>query len=130
MDNKKLGPFSKKHLLNIIVETPKGSRNKYAYDFQRGMLRLKKVLPAGMMFPFDFGAVPGTVGDDADPLDALVLMEESVPPGCLVEAELIGVIEAEQTENGKTQRNDRLVAIASGDKKPSEVKSLKGLDSQ
>src|SRR5690349_9995417 len=114
MNEKDLGPFSKEKRLHIVVETPKASRNKYAYDFRLGMLRLKKVLPVGLVFPFDFGAVPGTEGDDGDPLDVLVLMEEPVPPGCLVEAELVGVIEAEQSEDGKTERNDRLVAIASG----------------
>ena len=98
--------------LNVIVETPKGHRNKLKYDEKRRLFRLAKVLPAGAVFPFDFGFVPSTKGGDGDPLDVLLLMDEPVTPGCLVFARLVGVIEAEQTEGGKTKRNDRLIAVA------------------
>jgi inorganic pyrophosphatase len=98
--------------LNVIIETPKGSRNKLTYDPERGLFELGKVLPCGMVFPFDFGFIPSTRGEDGDPLDILVLLEESLPVGCLVPAELVAVIEAEQKEDGKTERNDRLIAIA------------------
>ena len=64
------------HDLNVIIETPKGSRNKYTYDEPRGLFKLGGVLPAGASFPFDFGFVPSTVGGDGDPLDVLVLMDE------------------------------------------------------
>ena len=73
---------------------------------------LDGVLPAGAVFPFDFGFVPSTVGDDGDPLDVLVLMDAAAFSGCIVASRLIGVIEAEQTENGKTFQNDRLIAVA------------------
>jgi inorganic pyrophosphatase len=126
----KMLPFAEKKLVNVIVETPKGSRNKYAYDEVSGLLTLKKVLPCGMVFPFDFGSIPSTRGDDGDPLDVLVLMEDPVCPLCLVQAHLIGVIVAEQTEKGKSERNDRLVAMATSDNKPSETDSIKKLDSQ
>jgi inorganic pyrophosphatase len=127
----KISPFAQqKGLLNIIIETPKGSRNKYAYHERSGLLTLRKVLPCGMVFPFDFGAIPSTRGDDGDPLDVLVLMEEPVNPPCMVEAHLIGVIEAEQSAKGKCERNDRLVAMASSDSKPAEIKSVKKLDPQ
>lgn len=126
-----LAPFAeKKGLINVIVETPKGSRNKYAYDEQSGLLTLKKVLPCGMVFPFDFGCIPGTKGDDGDPLDVLVLMEEPVCGLCLVQAHLIGVIEAQQTEEGKKERNDRLVAVAANGNQPTEDQSLKKVSSQ
>ncbi len=108
-----LGAFdSKTGAVNAIVETPKGSRNKFKYDPELGLFRLNKVLPAGAVFPFDFGFIPSTLGGDGDPLDVLVLMDESAFTGCLVWARLIGVIEAEQTEGGKTERNDRLIAVA------------------
>jgi inorganic pyrophosphatase len=124
-------PFDeKKDLINVIVETPKGSRNKYAFDFEPGMLTLKKALPAGMMFPFDFGCIPGTKADDGDPLDVLVLMEEPVSAPCLVKAHLIGVIEAEQREDGKTERNDRLIAVTDFENQPDEMRSLKKLRPQ
>jgi inorganic pyrophosphatase len=98
--------------IDVIIETPKGSRNKFKYDSTSRMFKLSKVLPEGMMFPYDFGFVPSTIGDDGDPLDILVLMDEPTFPGCLLECRLIGVIEAEQEENHEKERNDRLVAVA------------------
>jgi inorganic pyrophosphatase len=93
-------------------------------------LTLKKALPAGMMFPFDFGCIPGTRGDDGDPLDVLVMMEEPVSTPCLVKAHLIGIIEAEQREKDKTERNDRLIAVTDFENQPDEMRSVKKLRSQ
>jgi inorganic pyrophosphatase len=98
--------------LNVVIETPRGSRNKFSFDPERAAFRLKSVLPAGASFPYDFGFLPDTMAADGDPLDVLVLMDESAFPGCIVPARLIGVIEAKQTERGKSRRNDRLVAVA------------------
>src|SRR5437016_1290350 len=85
--NPKLAPFAEeKGFLNVLVESSKGTRNKYAYAPESGFLALKRVLPGGMMFPFNFGALPGTLGEDGDPLDILVLMEDAVTPPCLVQA--------------------------------------------
>ena len=99
-------------LLQVVIETPRGSRNKYSFDEKQHVFLLKAALPAGMVFPYDFGFVPQTRGEDGDPLDVLVLMDEPVFPGCALLVRLIGVMEAEQTENGKTNRNDRLLAVA------------------
>jgi inorganic pyrophosphatase len=107
----RLAPFEDDHVV-VVIETPKGSPNKLAFDPRYGTFVLKGVLPAGAMFPFDFGFVPSTRADDGDPLDVLVLMDAPVYPGCIVPSRLIGVIEAEQTEAGKTERNDRLLAVA------------------
>ena len=95
-----------------MIETPKGSPNKLAFEPRFDAFVLKGVLPAGAVFPFDFGFVPSTLGDDGDPLDILVLMDAPVATGCVVPSRVIGVIEAEQTENGRTERNDRLLAVA------------------
>jgi inorganic pyrophosphatase len=99
--------------LTVVIETAKGSQNKYTYEPRLGTFVLKGVLPAGAVFPFDFGFVPSTLGEDGDPLDILVLMDASAFAGCIVPSRLIGAIEAEQTEDGKTERNDRLLAVAS-----------------
>jgi inorganic pyrophosphatase len=111
-----LPPFTKdgkQLVLHVVVETTRGGRNKMAYDEELGVFRLKKVLPEGMSFPYDFGFVPSTRGEDGDPLDALVLMDESATTGGLVTCRLIGVILGEQREKkGKAIRNDRLVVIA------------------
>jgi inorganic pyrophosphatase len=98
--------------LNIIIETPQGSRNKYAYDPKQRVFKVKSLLPKGMAFPYDFGFIPSTLGDDGDPLDVLVLMEAPAPGGLLVPGRIIGVIEAEQSEDGKKERNDRLIAVS------------------
>jgi inorganic pyrophosphatase len=110
--------------LNAIVETPKGRRNKFKFDEERGLFVLGKVLPAGVVFPFDFGFVPSTKGGDGDPLDVLVLMDEPAFPGCLVPARLVGVIEAEQTEEGETVRNDRLLAVAEESNAHGDVRAI------
>jgi inorganic pyrophosphatase len=128
---RKLKPFNRKSgNLNVVIDTPKGSRNKYAFDFKIDAYKLKAVLPHGTIFPFDFGSIPGTIADDGDPLDVLVLMDEPVFIGCLIEARLLGVIEAQQTEEGKTQRNDRLIAVAAESHTYGKLKSLRKLDSK
>jgi inorganic pyrophosphatase len=98
--------------LTVVIETAKGSQNKCAYDPRLGGFVLKGVLPAGAVFPFDFGFIPSTRGEDGDPLDVLVLMDAPAFAGCIVFTRLIGAIQAEQTEDGKTERNDRLLAVA------------------
>ncbi len=84
--------------MNVIIDTPKGSRNKFAWDKNRTLFELSGVLPAGAIFPYDFGFIPGTLGEDGDALDVLVLMDEPAFCGCLVRSRLLGVIEAKQTE--------------------------------
>ena len=111
--------------LNVVVDTPKGSRNKFTYDEDLGLFRLGGVLPVGAVFPYDFGFVPGTLGGDGDPMDVLILMDEPAFVGCLVSCRLIGVIEADQTEeDGRTTRNDRLIAVATGSRNHREVREL------
>lgn len=97
--------------IDIIIETPKGGTEKYNYDPEFKAFRFKKILPAGMSFPYDFGFVPGTSGEDGDPLDALVISEFTGFTGCVIECIIVGAILAEQTEDGKTMRNDRLLCV-------------------
>ena len=119
-DISRMSPFGPKSAyINVIIETPKGSHTKFKYDEEHGVFMFDKALPLGQTFPFDFGFLPSTHADDGDPLDVLVLGEEPTFTGCLIHAKLVGVIEAEQTENGETNRNDRLIAV------PLEVKSGK-----
>lgn len=97
--------------INAIIETPKGSRNKYVYDDVTEFFKLKKALPAGMMFPFDFGFIPSTIAEDGDPMDILVLTDAPTYAGCLVECKVLGVIKVEQEKKGEKVRNDRVVAV-------------------
>jgi inorganic pyrophosphatase len=111
----------------VVIETPKGSPNKLAFEPRYGTFVLKGVLPAGAVFPFDFGFVPSTRAEDGDPLDVLVLMDAPVFPGCIVPSRLVGVIEAEQTEDGKTERNDRLLAVAANSAAHRSIHELRDL---
>jgi inorganic pyrophosphatase len=117
-------------LVRVVVDTPKGSRNKYKYDETLGLYRLSKVLPLGSAFPYDFGFIPSTRAEDGDPLDVLLLGEEALFPGCLVTVRLVGVIQAEQMEHGKTFRNDRLMgAIETSVNRPA-IQTLEDLRSE
>jgi inorganic pyrophosphatase len=115
-------------VVEVVIETPKGSRNKYAYDPAKRAFKLSKVLAAGMMFPYDFGFVPGTKSADGDPVDMLVLMDEPTFPGCMLDCALIGVIEAEQEEEGEMVQNDRLVAVAKESLCYADVKHIRDLN--
>lgn len=121
-------PFDSDGNLTIIVETPKGSRNKYAYDEEHRSFVLKKVLPEGMVFPHDFGFVPSTKAEDGDPVDVLVLMDYPAFPGCVLSTRLIGVIEGEQREDGEKNRNDRLVAVACASRTHSDLRHIRDLN--
>jgi len=129
----RLQPIDKKdNLLQVIIETPAGSRNKFAFDPDQGIFTLKAVLPAGMIFPWEFGFLPRTLAPDGDPIDVLLLMDEPAFPGIAVLARLIGVIEGEQIEkkrdgSKKTIRNDRLVAVADANHMYANVRRLKDL---
>ena len=102
----------KSRTCRIIIETPKGRRNKFDYDPETQLFSLGGLLPEGLAFPYDFGFVPSTLGDDDDPLDVMIFMEEPAHVGCLVDIRLIGVMEAKQTENGKKTVNNRLIGVA------------------
>jgi inorganic pyrophosphatase len=112
-DPSSLRPFNGKgtDTVRVVIETPKGSRNKYAFDPDDGVFVLKKVLPAGMNFPYDFGFVPSTCAEDGDPIDVLVLMDAPAFAGCVLKCRVIGVIVGEQQEGKKKTRNDRIVAV-------------------
>jgi inorganic pyrophosphatase len=128
----RLTPFDgdNKQAVQVVIETPKGSRNKYAFDPEQRVFKLKRVLPAGMTFPYDFGFVPSTKAEDGDPVDVLVLMDEPAFPGCLLECRLIGVIEGEQEEDGKKERNDRIVAIEQSNHSFADISQINDLGKQ
>jgi inorganic pyrophosphatase len=99
---------------DVVIETPKGSAQKYDYDPSSHFFRLKKNLPEGMVFPYDFGFIPGTKAADGDPLDAIVISEFRLFPGCIIRCRIIGAIAAKQSEKNKSKkmiRNDRVLAI-------------------
>lgn len=125
----RLSPFDEESgELNVIIDTPKGSRNKFSWDEEQQLFRLAGVLPAGAVFPYDFGFIPATRGEDGDALDVLVLMDEPAFTGCLVRSRLLGGIEAKQTEKGKTLRNDRLIAVATKSRVHAHLRELSEIE--
>jgi len=114
----------KKCQCQIVIETPKGCRNKFDYDPDSNLFKLGGLLPEGMMFPFDFGFVPSSLGDDGDPLDIMVLMDAPAHVGCLIEVRIIGIIEAKETSDDGMVRNDRLLGVAIHSYDHEDLKSI------
>ncbi|PYX47846.1 MAG: inorganic pyrophosphatase [Acidobacteria bacterium] len=128
-DPSRLKPFDPddQKLLRVVIETPKGSRNKFAFNQRQHVFELKKVLPAGMEFPYDFGFVPSTIADDGDPVDVLVLMDEPAFPGCVLKCRVIGVIQGEQGDKKDKERNDRVIAIQNDAHSWADIKTVDDL---
>ena len=131
-DPTRLKPYDAddKQLLRVVIETPKGSRNKLAFDPDDHIFELKKVLPSGMTFPYDFGFVPSTRADDGDPIDVLVLMDEPAFPGCVLSCRPIGVIEGEQGDKQGKERNDRIIAVEQDAHSWEDIKTITDLSKQ
>ncbi len=99
--------------VTVVVETSKGGHNKYRYDPDCRAVRMSAVLGEGLSFPYDFGFVLSTLGEDGDPLDVLLFLDHAVPPGTVVTARMIGVLEVRQkTAKRPWERNDRFFAVA------------------
>src|SRR5689334_2576399 len=97
----RLPTFDGDGFVHVVVETPRGSRTKCAYQEEGGYFLRKFTLPDGMSFPYDFGCIPSTRANDGDPLDILVLGDVPLPMGCIAKARVIGGIKATETEKGK-----------------------------
>jgi inorganic pyrophosphatase len=128
-DPARLEPFDSddKQILRVVIETPKGSRNKFAFNRDDRVFELKKVLPAGMVFPYDFGFVPCTEAADGDPVDVLVLMDEPAFPGCVLTCRPIGVIQGEEVGKKKKIRNDRIIAVEKDAHSWADIKTIDDL---
>lgn len=124
-----LKPFADgdKEMIQVVIETPMGSRNKYAFDPDDRVFALKKVLPAGMAFPYTFGFIPSTKAEDGDPVDVLVLMDEPAFPGCVLKCRVVGIIEGEEKGKKKKERNDRVIAIDEGNHRWAHVDHIDDL---
>jgi inorganic pyrophosphatase len=85
---------------DVVIEIPKGSRNKYEVDHVTGRVKLDRYLYTSMGYPADYGFIENTLGEDGDPLDALVLLPESVFPGCIVAARPVGMFQMQDEEGG------------------------------
>ena len=110
-----------------VIESPKGTGNKYTYFPGKDYFKLTKVLPAGMVFPLDFGFIPGTKGEDGDPLDVLVISGKGSFTGAVLECRLAGIIKAKQQEGHKKEGNDRLIAVSDEHDEFRDINSIKDI---
>ncbi|HEX3927902.1 MAG TPA: inorganic diphosphatase [Gemmatimonadales bacterium] len=122
-------PYDRKEKAwRVIIETAKGSAAKYSYEPTLGLFQLRHILPEGSVFPYAFGFIPSTLGDDGDPLDVLLLIEETTEYGAVILSRIIGVIEGEQKEKGeKPERNDRFLAVPVASRRFADIDSAKQL---
>lgn len=105
---------------DVVVEIPKGQRNKYEVDHDTGRIRLDRTLFTAMTYPADYGFIEGTLGEDGDPLDALILLEEPTFPGCLVRSRAIALFEMTD-ENGP---DAKVIGVPSSDPRYRHLQDL------
>jgi len=110
-----------------LLRLQKAAAISLLFDPDEHIFELKKVLPAGMTFPYDFGFVPSTKADDGDPVDVLVLMDEPAFPGCVLTCRPIGVIEGEQGDKKEKERNDRIIAVEKDAHSWADIKTINDL---
>lgn len=109
--------------VEAFIEIPRGSRNKYEYDEELGMIRLDRVLFSSVHYPTDYGFIPGTHAPDGDHLDVLVIVEEPTFPGCLVQVRPIGVLEM-RDEKGL---DHKVIAVPMADPRLNQIRDLSEL---
>lgn len=110
-------------LVNAIIEIPRGSRAKYEVDKESGLIKLDRVIYASMYYPLNYGFIPGTMGEDHDPLDIVVLTQVSVVPLCLIPSKVIGVMQ--MVDRGEA--DDKIIAVAEQDPSVSHINDVKDL---
>jgi len=109
---------------DVVIEIPKGSRNKYEVDHDTGRVKLDRYLYTAMGYPADYGFIENTLGEDGDPLDAMVLLPESVFPGCIVEARPVGMFRMEDEAGG----DDKVLCVPAGDPRWDHIQEIEDVD--
>jgi inorganic pyrophosphatase len=129
MDLASLPPFITASAFRVVVESPRGSTVKLKYDPELGVMSVSRPLTHGLVYPFDWGFVPGTEGGDGDPLDAIVVWDTATFPGIVLPCRAIGIVRIDQREQGKAtrQRNDRVVALPLKSPRFDHIKSIRDL---
>ena len=107
-------------IIEVVVEIPRGSRNKYEYDHERGVFFLDRRLFSATVYPADYGFIEDTLGEDGDPLDALVLLEEPTFPGCLITCRAIGMFRMTDEKGG----DDKVLAVPATDPRLEHLRDI------
>jgi inorganic pyrophosphatase len=113
-------------LVNVVVEVPVGSRNKYEYEPELGVIMRDRVLPGNVRFPADYGFVPSTESADGEPLDAMVAAYDPVFPGCVIRVRVVGALEMD--EGGETEYN--IFAVPDDDPRFNDIEALEDMPEQ
>ena len=125
MDLSLIPPQPKPGILNVIIEIPAGSKNKYEFDKDLQAFALDRVLYSSVQYPYDYGFVPNTLADDGDPLDGMVIIDEPTFPGCIIAARPIGMLE--MIDGG--DRDEKILCVPDKDPRYKDVRSIKDLPS-
>jgi inorganic pyrophosphatase len=111
-------------LINVIIECPKGTKNKYEIDKPTGLIKLDRAMKTSQDYPFDYGFVPQTLWEDGDALDVIVLTTYPLAPGILVEARPVGLVKMIDCGEG----DDKIISVPDTDPRWNEVKDLKDIN--
>jgi inorganic pyrophosphatase len=120
MDLSLIPPQPKAGILNVLIEIPAGSKNKYEFDKDLNAFALDRVLYSSVQYPYDYGFVPNTLADDGDPLDGMVIMDQPTFPGCVIPARPIGMLI--MIDGG--DRDEKILCVPAKDPRYADVKSL------
>ena len=106
MDLSRIPAQPKPGIVNVLIEIPAGSKNKYEFDKDLNAFALDRVLYSSVQYPYDYGFIPNTLADDGDPLDGMVMMDQPTFPGCVIPARPIGMME--MIDGGDQRRKNSL----------------------
>jgi inorganic pyrophosphatase len=129
-DLHKLPVHDKDGNVYVVVETPRGSAAKLEFDPELGVFTLSKSLILGLTYPYDWGFIPSTRGEDGDPLDALILHDVPTAAGLVLKCKIIGVLEVLQMDGKHKLRNDRLIAVPKDSRREQADKDARELPKQ
>jgi inorganic pyrophosphatase len=120
MDLSRIPAQPKSGILNVLIEIPAGSKNKYEFDKDLNAFALDRVLYSSVQYPYDYGFVPNTLADDGDPLDGMVIMDQPTFPGCVIPARPIGMLI--MIDGG--DRDEKILCVPDKDPRYTNVKTL------
>lgn len=123
MDLAKIPAQPKPGLVNVLIEIPAGSKNKYEFDKDLNAMALDRVLYSSVHYPYDYGFIPNTLADDGDPLDGMVIIDQPTFPGCVIATRPIGMLE--MIDGG--DRDEKLLCVPDKDPRFAQVTSLENI---
>ena len=124
MDLSRIPAQPKPGIVNVLIEIPAGSKNKYEFDKDINAFALDRVLFSSVQYPYDYGFIPNTLADDGDPLDGMVMMDQPTFPGCVIPARPIGMME--MIDGG--DRDEKILCVPADDPRYANVKTLDDVD--